>query len=129
MNENLLLISIQAYSFSKTLVPVEQNELKSIPMWIFGIGAVGVSAWGLYEMSMNLYSSWFDTSFPSGLSELGLKKPSPVGFIMFVAGAGAAAAGNEQCHQSAAGLDRQYLPAGRRYRCYEHHAGIRNRKN
>lgn len=68
-----------------------KNELKSIPMWIFGIGAVGISAWGLYETSVGLYSSWFDTNFPSGLAELGLKKPSTIGFIMFVAGTSAAA--------------------------------------
>lgn len=67
-----------------------RNSLKSIPMWIFGIGAVGVSAWGLYEMSMNAYSAWFTTSPPSALAELGLKRPTTVGFIIFVAGTGAA---------------------------------------
>ena len=42
------------------------------------------------------------------------------------AGTGTAAAKNVPVHQHPADLDRQHLPAGRRHRRYEHHAGVRD---
>lgn len=97
-----------------------KNQLKSIPLWVFGLSSVGASAWGLYKSSVGFYSEWLGINTPDGMSEDELKKSGEIGFAMFIVGVGAASlmlryavvltnGGEDTCHR----LARRFRPGNK----------------